>query len=150
MILSNGWVLFSLKILGSHFLHFSWMGSWRNQTLSYLINLLDNEYGLTCYWPGIKSSVWRITGCWLDYYDIPFWSNVACVNRNIEDAKSIADRMEELFHETLKRGDDFVMSFENRKKLRVWRQGLEYVEKSEEEENAGRRKRQERKRKQKE
>ncbi|KAL7528883.1 hypothetical protein ACHAXR_002684 [Thalassiosira sp. AJA248-18] len=134
-----------------HYLEFeyNWMGSWRNQTLSSLINLLDNEYGFTCYWPGIKNSIWRITGCWLDYYDIQFWSNVACVNRNMEDAKGIADRMEELFHETLKGGDYYVMSYANRKKLRMWRQGLKYIERSEEEENEARRKRQELKRTQK-
>jgi len=36
--------------------------------------------------------------------------------------------MEDLFHKTLERGDDLIMNFENRKKLKAWRHGQEYVE----------------------
>lgn len=101
----------------------SYMGSWQNQTLSHLIHVLDSEFGFTCYWPGMKNSTWRITGCFLDHYDIHFWSNVACVNRNMVEAKPTAERMEALFHATLERGDDFIMNFEIRKKMRLWRMG---------------------------
>lgn len=108
----------------------SWMGSWRNQTLSSLIDLLNDEFGFTCYWPGIHNSIWRITGCWLDHYNLHFWSNVACVNRNAKEVKGIAEQMETMFYETLDKGDEYLMTWENRKKHRRWRQGKEYVEQS--------------------
>ena len=104
------------------------MGSWRNQTLSSLIDLLDDKFGFTCYWPGIHNSIWRITGCWLDHYDLHFWSNVACVNRNSKEGKGVAEQMEAMFYETLDKGDEYSMTWENRKKHRLWRQGKEYVE----------------------
>lgn len=93
---------------------YNWVGSWRNQLLSDLIRTLDAEFGFTCYWPGFNNTIWRITGCWLDHYDLHFWSNVACVNRRMDGAKVIAERMEQMFLDTIKKGDEIVMNYTNR------------------------------------
>jgi FkbM family methyltransferase len=82
---------------------YNWKGSWRNQTLSSAIRHLK-ERGFVCYWAGSSGNLWRITDCWMDYYDIRFWSNVACVNTRREVVQSMATRMEELFLETLAAG----------------------------------------------
>jgi FkbM family methyltransferase len=82
---------------------YNWKGSWRNQTLSTAIRHLK-ERGFVCYWAGSSGNLWRITDCWMDYYDIRFWSNVACVNTRREAVQSMAARMEELFLETLSAG----------------------------------------------
>lgn len=82
---------------------YNWKGSWRNQTLSTAIRHLK-ERGFVCYWAGSSGNLWRITDCWMDYYDIRFWSNVACVNTRREAVQSMAARMEELFLETLAAG----------------------------------------------
>jgi FkbM family methyltransferase len=77
------------------------MGSWRKQSLSDAVDLLD-ENGFTCYWAG-RDMLWRITDCWLDFYKLHFWSNVACVNRK-QDTK-LAKSMEATFQATLQRKD---------------------------------------------
>jgi FkbM family methyltransferase len=82
---------------------YNWKGSWANQTLSTAIHHLK-ERGFVCYWAGSSGNLWRITGCWMDYYDIRFWSNVACVNTRREAVQSMANHMEELFLETLAAG----------------------------------------------
>ncbi|KAL7525893.1 hypothetical protein ACHAXR_001205, partial [Thalassiosira sp. AJA248-18] len=89
-----------------HYLEFeyNWMGPWKKQPLSQAIEHLD-QLGLTCYWAGFNNTIWRITNCWLDQYDIHFWSNIACVNRNFEAVREIAEDMEKLFLETLFRED---------------------------------------------
>ncbi|KAL3774742.1 hypothetical protein ACHAWO_012067 [Cyclotella atomus] len=88
---------------------YNWMGSWAKQHLRDLVDLLDDR-GLTCYWPGYDGYIWRITGCWLDFYDIHMWSNVACVNRNMVNVKSMAEEMEDLFQKTLLKGEDVIMN----------------------------------------
>jgi len=93
---------------------YNWMGSWHNQKLSDLIQLLDEQFSFTCYWPGFNNNIWRITGCWLNHYDLHFWSNVACVNRKMEDAREISENMEKLFLKTLKKGTKLVMNYANR------------------------------------
>jgi len=80
---------------------YNWMGSWQGQKLSDVIELLDSKFGFTCYWPGNKGQIWRITGCWQEHYNLHFWSNVACVNRNYEAVKELANIMEEMFLHTL-------------------------------------------------
>ena len=97
-----------------HYLEFeyNWMGAWKKQHLRDLIELLD-ERGFTCYWPGFDSNIWRITGCWLEHYDIHFWSNVACVNRHVDEVQSLAVDMERMFQDTISKGENLVM---NRKK----------------------------------
>ncbi|KAL7463144.1 hypothetical protein ACHAXS_003525 [Conticribra weissflogii] len=99
-----------------HYLEFeyNWMGPWKNQKLSESIRLLDEEYNFTCYWPGYDGNIWRITDCWLDYYDLHFWANVACVKRGVKEVEDMAERMEELFQETLEKGSNLVMDFEHR------------------------------------
>mmetsp|Transcript_6267 Transcript_6267/g.13262 ORF Transcript_6267/g.13262 Transcript_6267/m.13262 type:complete len:101 (+) Transcript_6267:25-327(+) len=90
------------------------MGSWKNQKLSDSIRLLDEEYDFTCYWPGYDGNIWRITDCWLDYYDLHFWANVACVKRGVKEVEDMAERMEELFQKTLDKGSNLVMDYEHR------------------------------------
>ena len=99
-----------------HYLEFeyNWMGPWKTQPLSEAIEYLDKEFGFVCYWPGFDNTIWRITNCWLDHYNIHFWSNVACVNRNFAEANEIAENMESMFLDTLKRGGDAVRDFEHR------------------------------------
>ena len=72
---------------------------------------------------------------------------MACVNRNVDEVKSIAERMEALFLETLERGDEFVMNFESRKKLRMWRMGKEYYSEGSSEKKEARIRRQQRQKK---
>lgn len=98
-----------------HYLEFeyNWMGSWKNQPLSANIEWLD-EQGFTCYWAGFDNMIWRITKCFLDHYDVHFWSNVACVNRNVDDVRDVANSMERLFLETVARKDEVVMDYEHR------------------------------------
>jgi len=76
---------------------YNWMGSWKNQHLYDIVEMLD-EQSMTCYWAGIDR-LWRITGCWMSYYDIHTWSNVACVNRKL--VHGLASRMEFIFRRTL-------------------------------------------------
>ena len=99
-----------------HYLEFeyNWMGSWRGQKLSDAIGMLDNDFGFTCYWPGFDNNIWRITDCWLDHYDLHYWSNVACVKRGVEEVKKIAERMEQMFLETVSKRDDVVMDYDHR------------------------------------
>ena len=85
---------------------YNWVGSWAKQHLKVLVDLL-NQRGFTCYWPGYDNLIWKITGCWLDHYDIHMWSNVACVNR--KEVPTLADDMERLFQETLTKGEQVVM-----------------------------------------
>lgn len=96
---------------------YNWMGSWKDQKLSDLIRLLDEQFAFTCYWPGFDRSIWRITGCFLDHYNVHFWSNVACVNRRLEEAREIATSMEQMFMDTLNKGDKIIMKYDNRFKV---------------------------------
>ena len=98
-----------------HYLEFeyNWMGTWKNQPLSTNIEWLD-EQGFTCYWAGFDNMIWRITKCFLDHYDVHFWSNVTCVNRNVDDVRDVANSMERLFLETVARKDDVVIDYEHR------------------------------------
>ena len=99
-----------------HYLEFeyNWMGSWKGQKLADAIGMLDNYFDFTCYWPGFNSSIWRITNCWLDHYELHYWSNVACVKRHVENTKKLAERMEQLFHETVAKGDRVVLDYDHR------------------------------------
>ena len=102
---------------------YNWMGSWGKQHIYDVISQLDgtstrsynsstgtdtdtnendndNSNGLsfTCYWAG-QRRLWRITGCWMRYYDVHTWANVACVNRRL--VPKLASRMEAVFRTTL-------------------------------------------------
>ena len=74
------------------------MGSWSKQHLYDIVQMLG-EASFTCYWAE-KKRLWRITNCWMLFYDIHVWSNVACVNR--ERVPRLASKMEAVFQETLK------------------------------------------------
>ena len=84
---------------------YNWMGSWAKQSLQYAVTMLDMK-GFTCYWPGEAGKMWRITGCWLDHFDIHMWSNLACINRKSQEMVSIAEDMESLFQSTLRLGKE--------------------------------------------
>mmetsp|Transcript_20369 Transcript_20369/g.56670 ORF Transcript_20369/g.56670 Transcript_20369/m.56670 type:complete len:285 (-) Transcript_20369:60-914(-) len=103
---------------------YNWMGSWAKQHLWDVVSYLDgsgsgsthgdfyreatandhdnekeeNKLSFTCYWAGEKR-LWRITDCWMMYYDVHMWSNVACVNR--KRVPKLADKMEAVFRATL-------------------------------------------------
>lgn len=80
---------------------YNWMGSWKYQSLKDAIQHLEN-INFTCYWAGTRGRLWRITNCFLDYYEVKHWSNVACVNRY--RVPSLHARMEQIFASTLKVG----------------------------------------------
>ena len=87
---------------------YNWKGPWKGQNLQDAIQYLD-RHGFVCYWPGTHDGhIWRITGCWQDYYDIKYWANVACVNYNIPDAQPIANEMERLFQKTIHSTDPII------------------------------------------
>ena len=72
-------------------------GNWASYSrISDPVRLLDGK-GFTCYWAG-KKKLWRITDCYLDWYDWHGWSNVACVHRSQVELAGI---MEGLFNQTL-------------------------------------------------
>ena len=77
---------------------YNWMGSWKKQHLYDIVKMLDVA-DFSCYWAG-ERRLWRITNCWMLYYDVHTWSNVACVNR--ERVPRLATKMEAVFQETLK------------------------------------------------
>lgn len=77
--------------------------SWKDHSLSEAVDLL-RTYGFACYWAGSFGNIWRLTDCWLPYYDLKFWSSVACVNLNL--AKPLAAKMEAMAMETLQQEND--------------------------------------------
>lgn len=82
---------------------YNWKGPWRDDhSLSKAIDHLDRNLGFTCYWAGAFGWAWRITGCWLEYYDLKFWSNVACVHRKLD--QGTWRRIEKRFQATLRQG----------------------------------------------
>lgn len=93
---------------------YNWVGPWAKQPLSEVIEYLDGEFGFTCYWAGFNNTIWRITNCWLDHYDKHIWSNIACVNRNFGEVRGVAEDMENLFNETMEKGEDAVRDYEHR------------------------------------
>jgi len=77
---------------------YNWMGAWQDQHLFDIIQMLDETADLTCYWTGIDQ-LWRVTDCWMSYFDLHFWSNIGCVNRRL--VPDLAAKMEEWFLRTL-------------------------------------------------
>jgi hypothetical protein len=84
---------------------YNWKGPWATYQLSQIIDRLQTEHRLWCYWAGAHGNLWRITDCWLSHYDTKFWSNVACVNARLPEAAPLAQRMEERFAHTLAAAD---------------------------------------------
>jgi FkbM family methyltransferase len=79
--------------------HFT--GAWISHPLIDAINMLK-RLNYVCYWAGRYGHLWRITDCWLGYYERHTWSNVACVNIGIPSTTNLASRMEQYFQNTLK------------------------------------------------
>ncbi|VEU39331.1 unnamed protein product [Pseudo-nitzschia multistriata] len=98
---------------------YNWMGSWKDQHLYDVVTALD-QISMTCYWAGTRR-LWRITGCWMRYYDIHTWSNVACVNRNL--VPKLAAKMEDVFRATL--GDSAITAHTFRNP--VWRRANHWM-----------------------
>ena len=90
------------------------VGPWKERPLLEVIEFLDAQFGFTCYWAGFNNTIWRITSCWLDHYESHCWSNIACVNRNFDAVNDLAEDMEDLFMETLRKGEDAVRDYEHR------------------------------------
>lgn len=72
-------------------------GDWLDQNLKDAIDMLSG-HGLVCYWSG-RSQLYRITNCWLDYFDFHSWSNVACVSPQRQP--KLAAKMEAVFRSSL-------------------------------------------------
>jgi FkbM family methyltransferase len=83
---------------------YNWKGPWGKRSLQSTIDTLFNDYGFVCYWPGVSGNVWRITQCFQPYYDLHFWSNVACVHP--DRATHIFTLMEERFNQTVAAGSN--------------------------------------------
>lgn len=77
---------------------YNWMGNWAEHKLADVLEYMEKK-GFSCYWIG-NNELWRITGgCWLDHYDIHYWSNIGCVHET--RARGIFKKMEKKFNETL-------------------------------------------------
>jgi Methyltransferase FkbM domain len=80
---------------------YHYVGAWETHALSTAITMLK-DLNFVCYWAGAFGHLWRITDCWLDYFDRHVWSNVACVNIGLPSTTNLASRMEQYFQATLK------------------------------------------------
>ncbi|CAJ1934986.1 unnamed protein product [Cylindrotheca closterium] len=96
---------------------YNWMGSWKRQHLYDIIELLDEQASMVCYWAG-RDRLWRITECWMSYYDVHSWSNVACANRRL--VPELAAKMEETFQRTLEDETQWFKHPNIPKKLGFW------------------------------
>jgi FkbM family methyltransferase len=76
-------------------------GAWLQKSLGSVVQEL-HEQDFVCYWAGRAGNLWRLTDCWLDYFNTKVWSNVACVKRKNTD---LLRRMEAYFMATLAAGD---------------------------------------------
>lgn len=85
---------------------YDWKGSWGGKSLKPLIT--STLASFACYWQGTNGNLWRISGCWLSYYEKASWAQLVCVNTRIEAAKPIYDKMEQVFEETRKKDLKFV------------------------------------------
>jgi hypothetical protein len=83
---------------------YNWKGPWKTISLSSTVGTLK-EAGFVCYWPGTHRNIWRITDCWLNHYDLKFFSNVACVNVHDPSTNELVQLMERMFQETMEKGD---------------------------------------------
>mmetsp|Transcript_403 Transcript_403/g.586 ORF Transcript_403/g.586 Transcript_403/m.586 type:complete len:414 (+) Transcript_403:160-1401(+) len=77
-----------------------WKAGMTNGHIEELLTKFLPEKGFVCYWAG-NDNLWRITNCWQNHYATSTWSNLACVNARIPEAKPLLDKMEKIFVETL-------------------------------------------------
>jgi len=96
------------------YLHFEYSthGSWTTPTEKKLSSVISDlrSIGMVCYFTGTKEAdhdLWRITDCFLDHYEYHHWANIACVSAVHDDVKELVVRMENKFHETLKKDQKF-------------------------------------------
>lgn len=75
---------------------FSYLAPMSLEQLGESIDMLD-KYGFTCYWAG-NDILYRITGCWQDYYNIHNLANIACVHHK---QHKLVEKMENIFLRTL-------------------------------------------------
>lgn len=73
-------------------------GEWENFFLSDIVDLLQ-KHRFVCYFAGAFGNIWRLTGCFSSYFDLRFWSNVACVNVDLDP--ELLDRTEIMYKATL-------------------------------------------------
>jgi hypothetical protein len=85
-------------------LNYNWFGDWgrNNRSLKDLVFRLKKK-GFVCYWPGNEGNMWRITDCFQEHYQLRYFANIACVNTNIPAAVPLAEKMEGMFLETLRK-----------------------------------------------
>eukprot|EP00980_Cylindrotheca_fusiformis_P027762 scaffold22559_cov111-Cylindrotheca_fusiformis.AAC.1 len=85
-----------------------WKGEWKKKELQEeLFKTVLPSQGFVCYWAGIDNNLWRITDCMLPHYSFLTWSNAACVNAKIPEAKKLLQKMEDTFEATLKKSITF-------------------------------------------
>ena len=76
---------------------YHWSATWQNYHLYDVIDMLRRLH-FNCYWAG-DDRLWKITGCWMAYFDIKTWANIACVN--VKKIPVLASIMKNKFHNTL-------------------------------------------------
>ncbi|GFH47721.1 hypothetical protein CTEN210_04196 [Chaetoceros tenuissimus] len=76
---------------------YHWSETWQKYHLYDVIEMLRKLH-FTCYWAG-DDRLWKITGCWMSYFDIKTWANIACVN--VKKVPVLASIMENKFQNTL-------------------------------------------------
>ena len=84
-----------------------WKNEWATGDPAFVLKEVLPKNGFVCYYAGADNNLWRITGCWQNHYSFKTWASVACVNADVEEAKPLYDKMEETFHETLKKDISF-------------------------------------------
>jgi FkbM family methyltransferase len=80
------------------------VNNWVKHKLSDAIKIMT-DHKFVCYWAGAYGHLWRISDCWMDYYNVHGFSNVACVNLGFAENAPLLTRMEELFQATLQAGN---------------------------------------------
>ena len=82
-------------------------GAWKRDLLSTAVQTLDDTFGFTCYWSG-RGELIRLSKCFQPYMEFHMWSNVACVNRELNP--HLAAQMEMLYTESLGIGSVYTES----------------------------------------
>jgi len=72
-----------------------------------VLQRLAEQHNLVCYWSGTNHNLWRITDCWFSHYATKHWAKVACVNAAHDDARTLLERMEVVFADTLRKDQIF-------------------------------------------
>lgn len=81
-------------------IEYTWRSSWKEARLSSVVKQLKSN-GFVCYFAGNFGNLWRITDCFLDHYNLKFWSNIVCANTQL--AAPLAKDLESMFQATLRK-----------------------------------------------